>query len=308
MRALIATAEGPRMSAVADPVPGPDAALVEVRHASANHGEVRHTAVLPAGSVMGYDAAGVVVGQAADGSGPPVGTRVVAFGMGAWAERAAFPTGSLAAVPPGADLAEAATLPLAGLTALRTVRAAGPLLGRRLLITGASGGVGHFAVQLARRAGAYVIASVGAPGRAEGLRELGADEVVVGLDGVRPVDAVLELVGGPHLVRCWELLRPGGGLQSIGWASGEPAVLSPGWSFSLGPARSLHSFGNVSTPGPDLELLVGMLVAGTLSTRVAWRGSWERIGEAADALLGRRLSGKIVMDIVPDVDGDAPSR
>ncbi|ETK36527.1 zinc-binding dehydrogenase [Microbispora sp. ATCC PTA-5024] len=298
MRALIVSPGGPLLSQdVPEPEPRPDEALVEVRHASANFGELRHAAGLPPGTVMGYDAAGVVLRPASDGSGPGAGERVVAFGAGAWAERAAFPTGSLAVVPAGAGLAEAAALPLAGLTALRTIRAAGPVLGRRLLVTGASGGVGRYAVQLARRAGAYVIASVGAPGRGEGLRELGADEVVVGLDGLAPVDVVLELTGGPALVRCWELLRPGGSLQSVGWASGEPAVLPPGWNFSLGPARTLSSFGDVSEPGPDLAYLAGLLASGGLSAEVAWRGSWERIGEASRALLGRRLAGKIVMDL-----------
>jgi NADPH:quinone reductase-like Zn-dependent oxidoreductase len=126
------------------------------------------------------------------------GTRVVAFGPGAWAQRAAFATANLTVVPDSVDLADAAALPLVGITALRTLRAAGPILGKRVLITGASGGVGRAAVQLARRGGAYVIASVGSPGRREGLAELGADEVVVGLDGIdQPVDVVLENVGGP---------------------------------------------------------------------------------------------------------------
>src|SRR5436189_210444 len=84
-----------------------------------------------------------------------------------------------------------AALPAAGVTALRAVRALGPLLGRRVLVTGASGGLGRFAVQLAARAGADVVALVGRPERGAGLVELGAREVVTGIGEVGPVQHVL---------------------------------------------------------------------------------------------------------------------
>jgi len=102
----------------------------------------------------------------------------VALARGAFADRAAVEVDALAEVPRSVDLSEAAALPVAGLAALRALRAVGPLLGRRVLITGASGGVGQFAVQLAARAGAYVIASVGSADRGEGLATKGADQVV----------------------------------------------------------------------------------------------------------------------------------
>jgi NADPH2:quinone reductase len=80
-------------------------------------------------------------------------------------------------------------------------------------LTGASGGVGRFAVRLASIAGGHVIAAVGSAARGEGLAEAGADEVVVGLQGIgTPVDVVLDSVGGPHLVAAWQLLAPGGSL------------------------------------------------------------------------------------------------
>ncbi len=135
------------------------------------------------------------------------------LGAGAFAERSAVEVGALAEVPPSVDLAEAAASPVAGVAALRALRAAGAVLGKRVLITGASGGVGRFAVQLAAHAGAHVIASVGSVARGEGLAKAGADEVVVGLDGVdQPVDVVLDNVGGPQLVAAWEQARGGGRL------------------------------------------------------------------------------------------------
>jgi NADPH:quinone reductase-like Zn-dependent oxidoreductase len=292
------TVENLRLAEVPEPVPRPDQVLVEVRHASLNFGEVRYLGRQPAGTVLGYDAAGYVVQAAGDGTGPAAGERVVAFGAGAWAERAVFGTDSVAVVPEGLDLAAAAALPLVGMTALRTLRAAGSVLGRRVLVTGASGGVGRVAVQLARLGGAHVIASVGSAARGEGLSALGAHEVVVGLDGIdEPVDVVLENVGGEHLVKAWGLVKPGGSLQSIGWASGEPAVFPPNSIFAHGPAKTLQSFGDASRPGPDLATLIDLASRGLLSVQVGWRDSWERVGAAIEALLGRRVAGKAVIDL-----------
>jgi NADPH2:quinone reductase len=301
VQALIAApdaAGGIRLAAVPEPVPGPDQVLVEVRHVSVNFGEVRYLDGWPAGAVLGYDAAGYVVRAADNGTGPAAGERVVAFGAGAWGQRAVFGADSVATIPDQLDLSDAAALPMAGITALRTVRAAGSLLGRRVLVTGASGGVGRLAVQLARLGGAHVIASVGSPERGKGLEALGADEVVVGLDAVpAPVDVVLEHVGGAHLVKAWQLLGPGGHLQSIGWASGEPAVFPPGSIFTLGAAKTLQSFGDASNPGPDLAVLVDLAACGAVTPQVGWRGSWRHINVAIQALLGRQVLGKVVLDL-----------
>jgi hypothetical protein len=106
------------------------------------------------------------------------------------------------------------------------------------------------------------------------------------------VDVVLETVGGARLVEAWSLLKPGGDLQSIGCASGEPAVFPPDSIFTLGAARSLRSFGDVADPGLDLAFLTGLAARGELSPEIGWRGSWEGIAEAADALFGRRVAAR----------------
>ncbi|MDF2741620.1 MAG: sle [Actinomycetia bacterium] len=303
MRAIIvdpSAPEGLRLADVPEPVAGPSQVLLEVHHASLNHGDlndVRSGRVAP-GGVLGSDAAGVVAQAAADGSGPATGTRVVALAPGAFAQRSAVEVSALAEVPPSVDLAEAAALPVAGVAALRALRAAGAVLGKRVLITGASGGVGRFAVQLAAQAGAHVIASVGSPSRGEGLAKAGADEVVIGLDGVdQPVDVVLDNVGGPLLVAAWELLAPGGSLHSIGWTAGEPAVFPP--YSTVGPPKSLSSFLNQGDAGGELATLVQLVAAGRLAVEVGWRGPWERVAEAAQALVGRRVNGKAVLDVRP---------
>ena len=248
--------------------------------------------------MLGCDASGVVAQAAADGSGPAAGTRVAAFTAGAWAEQLAVTATELAEVPERVDLADAAAVPLAGLTALRALRAGGPLAGGRVLVTGASRGVGRAAVQLAALGGARGTASVGSPARGAGLAELGARQVVTGLDGLdEPVDLVLETVGGPTLIAAWSLLAPGGSLQSIGWACGEPAVLTPYSTFAPGRARTLSTFGDAADPGPDLATLIGLLSEGRLTPRIGWRGSWERAAEATGALAARRVTGKAVLDV-----------
>jgi NADPH:quinone reductase len=301
-RALVAdptTALLMRLTKVPEPAPGPGQVVVEVHHASLNHGDLNdaRSGRIPPGGVLGSDLAGVVVQAAADGTGPPSGARVVALARGAFAERVAVDTASVAAVPESVDLSHAAALPVAGLAALRTLRACGSLLGKRVLITGASGGVGSFAVQLAAAAGTYVIASVGSVERGAGLREAGADEVVVELKGIdRPVDVVLDNVGGPQMVEAWNLLAPGGSLQSIGWTSGEPAVFTP--YATVGPAKTLASYVTLADVGPDLATLVHFVATGVLTVRVGWRGSWEQFAPATDAMRRRRINGKAILDVV----------
>ncbi|MGP3962400.1 zinc-binding dehydrogenase [Nonomuraea sp. 3N208] len=148
--------------------------------------------------------------------------------------------------------------------------------------------------------GAHVIASVGSADRTSGLTELGAHEVVVGLEGIdRPVDLILDNVGGPQLAAAWELLAPGGGVQNIGWASNEPAVFAPYSLFFIGSPKTMSTFGDIHEIGPDLATLLEFVAAGRLSPEVDWRGSWEHVTEAAQALLNRRIAGKAVLDIEP---------
>ncbi|GAB2702146.1 zinc-binding dehydrogenase [Nocardia thraciensis] len=306
MRALVVEPNAPgslRLGSAPEPEPSPGQVVVEVRHFSLNRGEVLFAGRRPEGTVHGYDASGVVVQAAADGSGPAAGARVAAFGAGAWAERMAVDTTAVAPVPDGVDLGDAAAIPMAGVTALRTLRSR-DILGRRVLITGAAGGVGRYAIQLAALGGAEVIASVGSAARGAGLPDLGAAQVVVGLDGIdRPVDLILDNVGGAQLAAAWELLAPGGAVQNIGWASGDPAVFEPYSLFFVGPAKTMSTFGDVREVGPDLATLLNFAAAGRLSAEVDWRGTWDRLLEARRALVDRRIAGKAVLEIPTGAPG-----
>ncbi|HEX4171402.1 MAG TPA: hypothetical protein VHY82_02875, partial [Acetobacteraceae bacterium] len=188
---------------VPEPQPQRNEALVAVHAFSLNRGELRSIRNNGEGWIPGQDVSGTVLAQAADGSGPPAGARVVALtDEFAWAQRVAVPSHRLAVLPDNVSFAQAATLPVAGLTALRTLRHGAPLLGKRVLITGAAGGVGTLAVQLAARSGARVTAVVGRAERAAGLHELGARDVIQGIDKAEGRFAlILESAGGVSLAQ-----------------------------------------------------------------------------------------------------------
>ncbi|GAA1767893.1 zinc-binding dehydrogenase [Streptomonospora arabica] len=309
MRALVVddAAEGHlARTEVADPRPAPHEVLVRVEAVSLNYGEVAEAASLdrPDGTPVGWDAAGVVVRAAADGSGPAEGTRVTTLGEAGWAELRAVPASLLGAVPEGADPGAASTVPVAGLSALHVLRRTGSLLGRRVMVTGASGGVGRYTVQLAARAGGEVVAISRDPARADELRGLGAHEVRAEPAAVeRPVFAVLDAVGGRYLVDAFAALQAGGVLVSVGRSAEEDAVLAPEALQGAGGGhdRSIRTFFLYGDPAvdfsADLSWLAAEVAAGRLDPGISWRGPWTRFAEAAGALLEGRLHGKAVLEV-----------
>jgi NADPH:quinone reductase-like Zn-dependent oxidoreductase len=208
---------------VETPTPGPGEVLVRVHAAAITRDELDWPAGrLPA--IPSYELSGVVAATASDVETPAVGDAVYALADferdGAAAEYALVPAGLLAPKPRTLGHVESAAIPLAALSAWQGLFDHGELAeGQRVLIHGAAGGVGHFAVQLAQRRGAYVIGTA-SNANIQRARELGADEVIDHgstrfEDVVEPVDLVFDTVGGERLDRSPDVVRPGGRLVSI---------------------------------------------------------------------------------------------
>ncbi|WP_405577986.1 zinc-binding dehydrogenase [Streptomyces sp. NBC_01190] len=298
MRAYVGTPKGPDLRHVPVPEPGPGEVLVRVEAFSVNRGELGLFSRRAEGWRPGQDLAGTVVRTAAEGGGPAAGTRIAAMNdYGGWAEYAVVPVDRLATVPEGVPAERAATLGVAGLTALRALRRGGPLLGRRVLVTGASGGVGSFAVQLAAAGGAEVTALTGSH-RTLDLGALGAASVITELDALSgPFDLVLESVGGAVLTRTLKMLSPLGHFVLLGTSSREPATLTLS-SFAPHVRQTLHPFwvfGSGEPVADDLAELLRLIERGRMTPVVGWTGSWERLPEAMEALRERRVPGKAAL-------------
>ena len=304
MRALVVTPDPPHLELAGadDPSPLPNEALVDVYAFSINRGESRRLPEQPPGFVPGWDVAGVVARSAEDGSGPGEGRRVVGLvGSGAWAERAAVPTGVLAELPDEVSFAAASTLPVAGLTAYRMIGLTS-VLGRTLLVTGASGGVGRFAVQLGARAGARVTAIARDAERARGLTELGASDVLTELspEGER-FDVILESVGGASLAAALQRVAPGGWVISFGDSSRDDVRFQAS-SFYRSAGARLYGFMifrelRNGAGSRDLRHLAELVAAGALDPQVSLEAGWEDAAGAIEALLARRLQGKAVLHV-----------
>lgn len=290
------------------PSPAPAQALVRVAAVSLNLGELRRSASAEAGWRPGWDVAGTVEQAAADGSGPPAGTRVVGFmaDSGGWAEVVAVPTNALAPLPPAVSFAQAATLPVAGLTALRTLARGGLLLDRPVLITGASGGVGHLACQLARLAGARGVGLVRRLEREAAAREAGAQQVAIGEDATPaerfgPYHLILDSVGGRTLATALALLAPGGVCVTFG-TSAAPDVTLDVRRFYLTGGASLYGFilfyeAEREPVAGDLGRLAHLVAAGHLRPHVDVEAPWTEVAAMTQRLLDRRIAGKAVLHV-----------
>jgi NADPH:quinone reductase len=289
---------------VADPSPDRGEAVVRVRALSLNRGEVRRSGLAAAGWRPGWDLAGLVERAAADGSGPRVGARVVGLlPEGAWAERVVVPTHALAELPDKVTFSQAATFPVAGLTALYALAKGGLLLGRRVLVTGATGGVGDFAVQLARLAGANVTASARRADQTAALRQLGAHEVVVGDDipAAPRYDVVIESVGGRTLGTALAALERGGVCVTLG-VSASTEVTFDARTFFVSGRATLYGFYLFTELGSEpasvgLRRLADLVAAGQLAPHISLERPWAEIGQVAQDLMARRFPGKAVLTL-----------
>jgi NADPH:quinone reductase-like Zn-dependent oxidoreductase len=288
---------------VAEPEPAPDEAVVAVEAYSINRGEVNLLSGPPRGGGWrpGADVAGTIARAAADGSGPPQGTRVAAHAQqGGWAQRVAVATDAIAPLPDAVSVDVAATLGVAALTALRLVRAAPDLTGRRLLITGAAGGVGHFATELALARGAEVVgvSRRGAPRRGA----VGATVVPEIAAAPGRFEVIFESIGGASLPAAIERAAAGATVFWFGQADFEPVALDffATVNHPVAPPAAIVPFSYWRTgasDADDLATLLDLVARGRLHPEVGETAGWEETPRLLRALRDRALTGNAVLRV-----------
>jgi NADPH2:quinone reductase len=188
---------------------------------------------------------------------------------------------------------------MAGTTAANLVRQDGALLGSRVLITGASGGVGHIAVQLGALGGAEVVA-VARPERAEAVRGWGAATVVGDpREAGGLFELVLESAGGASLEAAFERVAPAGTVIIFGNSSREPARIdfSAFHGHEEATIRTYFSARHEAEAGRTLRRLLDLVAAGRLQVKIGARESWDRLDDVLDRLAERRFPGKAVLSV-----------
>ena len=228
---------------------------------------------------------------------------------GAWAEQAAVPTNALAELEPSVTYAQAAALPTAGLTALTAIEHGRSLIARTVLVTGAAGGVGLLACQLASLAGARVVGQVRNSSSTQLVQEGGADDVVVDEDIAAaepfgPYDLIVEQLGGQALAEAMTQLAPGGTCVSVGVSIGPPGYQvqvdmgrmrrAPGANLLI---LNLYQELEHETASARLKRLVRLVANRALFPHLGVEADWHEIGAVAQALIERRFQGKAVLQI-----------
>ncbi len=305
----------PLLGECAEPVAVDGEALVEIRASALNRADLLQLRGLyppPPGEseIPGLECSGVILETAGRvGSWRP-GDRVMALlAGGGHAERVAVPGGQLMPIPEGMTFEQAAAIPEAGLTAwTNLVAEAGLVAGERVLITGASGGVGSFAVQLARELGATVI---GAARDVERVRDTGVVHAVADdeslperireLTGGAGVEVVMDLSGGGHLNRHLEAMTGRGRLILVGLMAGGSAeidlaaVLRRRLSIRGSVLRARSREEKAALTAAFAEFASGRLADGRLVPRIHAVYPFARIRQAYAALAAGGVTGKVVI-------------
>ncbi|HZZ20659.1 MAG TPA: NADP-dependent oxidoreductase [Opitutaceae bacterium] len=308
MKAVIAHKfGGPEVLKLEDvPVPEPKNGeiLIEVRAVSVNPVDFkmrsgkfgRGKVTLPV--TLGRDVAGTVKKIGAGVDRVQVGEEVYAFLSelsGGYAQYALAKSNEVAPKRSSLDYVEAAAVPLAAITAWQGLFDHGSLqAGQTVLIHGASGGVGLFAIQFAKNKGATVIATAG-PDHIDVLREMGADQAIDHKnekfeDKAKNVDLVLDLIGGETQDRSWQTLRKGGILVStLGEPPAEKAI-----------EYDVTAKGFMAQPKTEQLVEIGRLIdAGTVKVVISKTFPLAQVAAAHEELEKNHTSGKIVL-LVPE--------
>ncbi|WP_212004729.1 zinc-binding dehydrogenase [Chitinophaga sp. HK235] len=285
------------------PIPSPNQALIKVKTFTLNQGETRTALATTKSYIPGWDFAGVVVKAAEDGSTPKAGARVFGYiAQGSWAEYLVAPGGLMAEIPEALTDAQAACLPIAGLTALDCLDASGNIRNLRVLITGAAGGVGRFACQLAAMAGAKVFAISRRAGLAHQLEIDGINTSCVFKDieeakNAGEYDIIWDSLGGDVLATALTTLTRNGICVNFGNSARQATsinVRSAEWP--LHRVQCIWLGREPMYPStPLLDRLAAMVKTGSLQTPIDSEQPWTSISKAVDKLIQQQVDGKIVL-------------
>lgn len=289
------------------PVPGRNEVLVKVAAASVNAADYRSLkmGLIPKNRIFGADISGTVeiTGPEVQGfrSGDEVIGELSGYGFGGFAEYVAVPESALIPKPREITFEEAAALPLAGVTALQALRDKGEIRrGSCVLIVGSSGGVGSFALQLARNFGAQVTA-VCSTGNVERSFRLGASRVIdytaeeITVGGLQ-YDLIVAVNGNHSLATYRKMLKPHGICVMAGGALSQVfrfLLLGRIFSFGTKKMRSLAA----KTNRADLELIVKLAAEGRIKPVIDRRYSLEMVPEAMQYAGAGHASGKVIINI-----------
>jgi NADPH:quinone reductase-like Zn-dependent oxidoreductase len=306
MRALVTdpSASPPlALAEVPDPAPGPGQVLIEMEAASVNRGEVRAARRQPAGKVIGWDVAGTVAALGEGVDQFEVGQRVVAWARdgGSFAERVAAPADWVAPLPAACDSVKAATLPIAGLTALGILRMARVHAGDRVLVTGAAGGVGLLTVQLARDTGAKVTGQARTEERGRVVAEAGAEPLLHPGDGSDvdgSYDVVLDGIGGPMFGPLVRATAPHGRMVVYGNSADAESTFRVEDFYPKGV--TIHGFRVfINVPADqgvkDLARLADEVASGRLAVHVQATAPLADALDMIGDLYDRKITGKAVI-------------
>lgn len=310
------SADGVQSVTTSVPVPRKDEVLVKIRATALNAGDVRlmlGNPLLvrlvfglrrPKQPIRGMDVAGTVVTVGSGVSTDRLGDEVIAElnGGGGLARYAVVRVDRLAVCPAGLDPVVAATLPIAGGTAVQALDVAGVRKGHRVLVIGASGGVGTFAVQLAALRGAEVWATCGGPNRAL-IERLGATRTFdyrhTDLSTLPTTfDAIIDIAGAAPLRRLKRLLTPAGIVALVGGDGGH--VLGPiprmlrAVLLSIGARRRISPVAAVSNRDVN-EKLVALAAEGRVTPVIERILPWSAAVDGLERLQSGRTVGKVVV-------------
>jgi NADPH:quinone reductase-like Zn-dependent oxidoreductase len=259
----------------------------------------------PKNRVPGRDVAGTVAAVGPAVTRFSVGDEVYGVARGSYAEYAAAHEDQLARKPANVSFEQAAVVPVSGLIAQRGLSDVGHLRpGQKVLITGASGGVGSYAVQLAKALGAEVTA-VSSSSKADLVRSLGADHVIDYAredfaDGGRHYDLILDIAGNPSLARLRRALTPHGTAVLLGGEQGGGRITG-GFGRTL-RAPLLSPFVSqrltmvaANENGRDLERLTSLIEAGQVTPHVDRTYLLDDVAEAMTRLIDGEVRGKVAI-------------